>query len=114
MHLHKIVDFLKEQFVRYPDAYIQKVVHNDVPALIVQNFDGKHADIILNGHIDVVPPTADDQFVPRTEGGRCYARGAGDMKAGIVVIVEVMKRLLDQRYADKKVMLMITGDEEVG
>ncbi|MEM8595088.1 MAG: ArgE/DapE family deacylase, partial [Pseudomonadota bacterium] len=43
--------------------------------------------LILNGHMDVVPPGPADQwahpaFEPRREGDWLYGRGAGDMKAG--------------------------------
>ncbi|HML08569.1 MAG TPA: ArgE/DapE family deacylase [Xanthobacteraceae bacterium] len=44
--------------------------------------------LILNGHIDVVPPGPLDMwttppFEPRRDGKWLYGRGAGDMKAGI-------------------------------
>jgi acetylornithine deacetylase/succinyl-diaminopimelate desuccinylase-like protein len=47
----------------------------------VKNFEGKEADIILNGHIDVVPISEDGQFDPKEIDGKIYARGSGDMKA---------------------------------
>lgn len=45
--------------------------------------------LILNGHIDVVPPGPlsmwdSPPFAPRIEAGWLYGRGAGDMKAGLV------------------------------
>jgi len=57
--------------------------------------------LILNGHIDVVPPGPQDlwttpPFVPVVRDGRMYGRGAGDMKAGIVAFVtafEALRRL---------------------
>lgn len=46
------------------------------------------APLVLNGHIDVVPPGpaelwARDPFSGAREGGRLHGRGASDMKAGI-------------------------------
>ncbi|MCB0827282.1 MAG: ArgE/DapE family deacylase [Solirubrobacterales bacterium] len=54
--------------------------------------------LILGGHIDVVPPAADDlwttgPFEPRTEGDWLYGRGAGDMKAGLVAILGAVRAL---------------------
>ncbi|HET6519834.1 MAG TPA: ArgE/DapE family deacylase [Geminicoccaceae bacterium] len=48
----------------------------------------KGRSLILNGHVDVVPPGPLDMwtsppFEPRIEGGWMYGRGAGDMKAGV-------------------------------
>jgi acetylornithine deacetylase len=54
--------------------------------------------LILNGHIDVVPPAAvelwtSDPFVARREGDWVYGRGAGDMKAGLVAICGAVRAL---------------------
>jgi acetylornithine deacetylase len=54
--------------------------------------------LILNGHVDVVPPAAAElwtspAFSPRREGDWLYGRGAGDMKAGLVAIVGAVRAL---------------------
>ncbi|MCS6983171.1 MAG: M20/M25/M40 family metallo-hydrolase [Candidatus Absconditabacterales bacterium] len=106
----------------YINAYLdhkgQIIEYNDKPSLIVANYDttihGKRADVVLNGHIDVVPPTQEGQFDPKIVGDKLYARGAGDMKAGVAILVELMKKILTDGFFGKKVLLMITSDEEVG
>ncbi|MDX6362441.1 MAG: acetylornithine deacetylase, partial [Streptomyces sp.] len=51
--------------------------------------------VILQGHVDVVPPGdlgqwAGDPFVPRVRGDVVHARGACDMKAGVVANVAAL------------------------
>ncbi len=54
--------------------------------------------LILNGHIDVVPPAAAElwtstPYEPRRDGDWLYGRGVGDMKAGLVSIVGAVRAL---------------------
>lgn len=112
--LDACIDYIASQFSGYQHALIEKVVFNHKPSLLVQNFTWTDADIILNGHIDVVAATTEGQFSPYEKDGRLYARGAGDMKAGVALMIQVMKDILDQGFVEKRVCLMITSDEEVG
>jgi acetylornithine deacetylase len=54
--------------------------------------------LILNGHVDVVPPAStalwtSDPFDPRRDGDWLYGRGAGDMKAGLVAMTGAVRAL---------------------
>jgi acetylornithine deacetylase len=54
--------------------------------------------LILNGHVDVVPPAApalwaSPPFTPRRDGDWLYGRGAGDMKAGLVAMTGAVRAL---------------------
>jgi acetylornithine deacetylase len=54
--------------------------------------------LILNGHVDVVPPAAaelwaSDPYVLRRDGDWLYGRGAGDMKGGLVAICGAVRAL---------------------
>jgi acetylornithine deacetylase len=54
--------------------------------------------LILNGHVDVVPPAAEalwtgSPFAPRRDGDWLIGRGAGDMKAGLVAIAGAIRGL---------------------
>ncbi len=59
---------------------------------------GGGRSLILNGHIDVVPPAdaslwSSPPYEPRREGDWLYGRGAGDMKAGLVAICGAVRAL---------------------
>lgn len=59
---------------------------------------GGGRSLILNGHIDVVPPGpaelwASPPFTPSVRDGRLYGRGSADMKAGLVANITVMEAL---------------------
>jgi acetylornithine deacetylase/succinyl-diaminopimelate desuccinylase len=44
--------------------------------------------LMLNGHIDTVPPyDMKDALIPRLEGNRLYGRGASDMKGSVAAMV---------------------------
>jgi len=60
--------------------------------------DGR--SLILNGHIDVVPPGAErlwshPPFEPVVHDGRVFGRGSGDMKAGIAAYCAAFQALAD-------------------
>lgn len=60
---------------------------------------GGGRSLILNGHVDVVPPgnpdrwTSGDPFSGRVDGDRVWGRGASDMKAGLVAQAFAVKAL---------------------
>jgi acetylornithine deacetylase len=63
--------------------------------------DAPHEDarsLILNGHVDVVPPAAahlwsSPPFQARRDGDWLYGRGAGDMKAGLMAMTGAVRAL---------------------
>ncbi len=59
---------------------------------------GDGRSLILNDHVDVVPPAAESlwtsaPFAARREGDWLYGRGAGDMKAGLVAMTGAVRAL---------------------
>lgn len=59
---------------------------------------GGGRSLILNGHVDVVPPASaslwtGDPFRARRDGDWLYGRGAGDMKAGLVAMTGAIRAL---------------------
>lgn len=61
---------------------------------------GRGRSLLVNGHVDVVPPGAPelwpaDPFAPRTVAGWLHGRGAGDMKAGFALVTLAIEALLE-------------------
>jgi succinyl-diaminopimelate desuccinylase len=67
--------------------------------------------VILNGHLDVVPGEP-EQFRPRRDGDRLYARGAQDMKVSALVQAQVFRELATR--SPYPLALQLVADEEVG
>jgi succinyl-diaminopimelate desuccinylase len=65
--------------------------------------------VLLHGHIDVVPGHP-EQFEPRVEGDRLFARGAYDMKGALASLLLALADLREQN--DVRVRLGIVPDEE--
>ncbi len=77
--------------------------------------------LILNGHIDVVPPGdpslwSGEPFHPRVEGDVVHGRGACDMKAGVAAALTAVKALQDSgvRLAGKLSLQSVVGEEDGG
>jgi acetylornithine deacetylase/succinyl-diaminopimelate desuccinylase family protein len=75
--------------------------------------------LILNGHVDVVPPgpahewTGGDPWSGRVANGRIYGRGATDMKAGLVAQVFAARALHDAQVplVGDLVLQAVVGEE---
>lgn len=111
--LENVVNFVEKQFEGIEWVYIKKFVFNDKPSIVISNVETKHFDVILSGHLDVVPNQLDTQFDPVEKDWKLYARGAGDMKSWVAIMILLMKQLLKEKFSTKKVALMLTSDEEV-
>jgi len=77
--------------------------------------------LMLNGHIDVVPPGDleswnDDPLSGKYEQGRVYGRGALDMKGGLAAGITALKLLLDLGYHNRGDLLIssVCGEETGG
>lgn len=73
--------------------------------------------LILNGHIDVVPPGpaelwATPPFTPSVRDGRLYGRGSADMKAGLVANITALEALASLGYAPAAPLILQSVIEE--
>ena len=66
--------------------------------------------LLVNAHLDTVPPNADwssDPFVPRIEGDRLYALGAADTKGAAAAILAAL-----DEATPRDTGILFSGDEE--
>ncbi len=76
--------------------------------------------LILNGHVDVVPPgdseswTSGDPWHIREEGGRWYGRGVCDMKGGVVAIIAAARAVSQLTLARPFAVHTVIGEEDGG
>ncbi|CAM4216258.1 M20 family metallopeptidase [Kibdelosporangium persicum] len=106
--LHRALEFVLD-FVG-PGFTVERFESHGKPsALLYAGSRRRRFAVILNAHLDVVPGRA-DQFVPRLEGDRLYARGAHDMKVAALVEALVFRELGPRL----PIALQLVTDEEVG
>jgi len=80
-------------------------------ALVFPGTRRRDFHVILNAHLDVVPAPP-DQFRPRRDGDRLFARGAQDMKVSGLLAAQVFRELAAS--LPYPVALQLVTDEEVG
>jgi glutamate carboxypeptidase len=74
-------------------------------------FPGPGAPLLLLGHLDTVWPRGTLDVMPwRIEDGRAYGPGSYDMKGGVVVMLEAIRRAEGARA----LRVVLTADEEIG
>jgi acetylornithine deacetylase len=75
--------------------------------------------LVLNGHVDVVPPgdadwwTAHDPWFLHEADGRWYGRGTCDMKGGVVAILAAVRAVGD-RLTKPFAVHLVVGEEDGG
>ncbi|MDR0406689.1 MAG: succinyl-diaminopimelate desuccinylase [Holosporales bacterium] len=80
-------------------------------------YGGGERTLVFVGHIDVVPEGAEpwDAFTPKEEAGVLFGRGVADMKGGAAAFIVASARFL-QKHPNfpGKLIILLTGDEEIG
>ncbi|MBW3086080.1 Succinyl-diaminopimelate desuccinylase [Austwickia sp. TVS 96-490-7B] len=121
--------FPAEEVARSADRVAELLRGEGLDVEVVQMGDGHPAvlghkpgpvgapRVLLYAHHDVQPPGAESDwdtppFEPTERGGRLYARGAADDKAGVMAHVAALRVLGDELGVDLRVI--VEGEEEVG
>lgn len=110
--LRKIVEFIGDIF-KNKGFYIERFEKNDKPSIYISFYETFNPKILFVGHLDVVPPDSDEQWVPKIEGDKIFARGALDMKGSCAVLIKLFLELKDEKRKGN-FALLFTTDEEIG
>ncbi len=95
-----------------PGFTVERFESNSKPsALVYPGAQRSRFRVILNAHLDVVPAPP-DQFRPRRDGDRLYARGAQDMKLSALALAQAFRELAGR--LPYPIALQLVTDEEVG
>ncbi len=116
----QLVGFLESEVKNIsPNLKIERIFcENYGEHLIIRAFEndenGKH--ILLLGHTDTVHPIGTKEKNPtRIENGKLYGCGTFDMKANIVLMLEVLRVLVEFNLKPSKpVTILLSCDEEIG
>lgn len=107
----KRADFLEES-IRELGWPVTRIHHN----LLVGDPDAPGAGVLLNSHMDTVPPVdawESDPFVPLVDGEKIVGLGSNDAGASVVCMLAAYGRMREKLHKKVKLMLLISAEEEV-
>ncbi|MDT9699384.1 ArgE/DapE family deacylase [Streptomyces sp. P17] len=104
-----------------PDFPGSEAPRDEAWGLVGETPEGDGPTLILQGHVDVVPPGDlatwhGDPFVPRVTGHVVHGRGACDMKAGLVAHLAALAaiRAAGVRLRGRVAVHFVVGEEDGG
>ncbi|MFU8878258.1 MAG: ArgE/DapE family deacylase [Wenzhouxiangellaceae bacterium] len=107
--------------VRRHPAYGAEIERERAIGVLGSWGSGHGRSLILNGHVDVVPPGEPDRWtVPPWRGtirdGRVYGRGAVDMKGGLCCAIYAVRALMEAgvRLHGRVMIQPVAGEEDGG
>ena len=109
--IREVVRRIHEFFNDVP-VTVHEMEYGGSPSLVITTSKSKCPEIMLHGHVDVVPGNA-EQFQPEIAGDRLLGRGAVDMKGFVAVAMHLVHDLALSPYPPS-IGLMINTDEEIG
>lgn len=91
--------------------YVKRYKFKGRPMLVLSTSTSKNLDIIISGHVDVVP-AKESAFLSKEINGKIYGRGAIDMKSAIVACLFAVQKYIKEK-GRAKLAIVITSDEEL-
>lgn len=110
--IEKIINLCQNYFSDTENIYVNTYpFENANPVLVISNTPKKEVDVIVVGHLDVVP-AEENQFIPKIEGNRLIGRGSCDMKSWAAVSMTALEKAVKEKL-NCSVALIFATDEEV-
>ena len=101
--------------LRHLGGSVQIIPNSTRGDIILASFGEGEQTILLMHHMDTVFPIGTLQTMPFYEkDDKIFGPGVLDMKGGIVISIAAVKALVEQNALNKKVVILITTDEEEG
>ena len=110
--LHRSIDYVDSLFSEI-DVETSRYVKNNKPSIVITSKPKKNPNIMLCGHLDVVPGSYRNAFNPFEKDGKIFGRGAADMKGQVTAMISAFIDLY-KKDSNLDIGLMITTDEEIG
>lgn len=113
-----VVDWIENTAKNISDEFkFERVLaENYGEHLIIRGFESAEKPVLFLGHTDTVHPRGSKAQNPtRIENGKLFGCGTFDMKANIVLILEVFRALKEFSLHPKRpITILLSCDEEIG
>ena len=113
-----VVDFVVNEMAKISnDFQIERICAEDFGEhLIVRAFESDEKPLLILGHTDTVHPRKTKQQNPtRVEDGKFFGCGIFDMKANIILVMEVLRAYVKFDLRPKRPLtILLSCDEEIG
>ncbi len=106
----KCLDWIKEKFGQ--NLHSRLYEKEGKLSLILSNTQEKHFEVLLNGHIDVVPATSPEQYDLTEKNDIIYGRGVFDMKGPLLAALYAFFEHLKNNPTNS-IGIIINSDEEI-
>lgn len=114
----QVVSWIENELAKiFADYTIEKIkIENLGEHLIIRAFHSDEKPILLLGHTDTVHPIGTKLLNPtRIENGKLFGCGTFDMKANVVLILEILRAFNELNIKpNRQINILLSCDEEIG